>query len=247
MLDGGQRETKRQWNQDRGDAQVNLRNVQSERNQKVRGYQENRRKHDIDQRVHQQEAARRLSRGKLDANAVQFPLQRVDLGRHRLYFKDDRAHEGKVARAMPANERLILDAFDAEGTLHARLDPEPSAGRAKPGLRANELQSELFSLAQQLLVFGAERQRDDDVAMADPANDGARAIVFNAKRTKEFPAAHGTTLKTRMELRVRPSVSEISMRNECSPGGISASGMSMPLRWMKRVRRGTRSISGLLR
>ena len=112
---------------------------------------------------------------------------------------------------MPADERLILDAFDAEGTLHARSDPEPSAGRAKPGLGAIKFQPELFSLAQQFLVFGAESRRDDDVAMADPANGGVRAILFNAKRTKQFPAVHGTTLNTRMELRVRPSVSETSM------------------------------------
>lgn len=157
---------------------------------------------------------------------------------------------------MNSNERLILDGFDAEGTLHPRSDPEPSADRAKPGhkpglkpgLGAIKFQPELLALARQLLVFDAERGRDGDVAMTDPANGGVRAILFNAKRTKEFfAAAHGATLKTKTELLVRPSESETSIRNECSPGGISASGMSMPLRCVNRVRRGIRSISGLLR
>jgi hypothetical protein len=38
---------------------------------------------------------------------------------------------------MPANQRLILDGFNAERTLHARSDPEPSAGWPKPGLGAD--------------------------------------------------------------------------------------------------------------
>lgn len=149
---------------------------------------------------------------------------------------------------MPANERLIPDGFDAERALHPRSDPEPSSRRAEPGFGAIQFQPELFPLARQLLVLGAERGRNDDVAVADPANDGVRVILFDAKRTKKFfAAAHGATLSTKTELRVRPSVSETSTRNECSPGGSSASGTSMPLRWTNRIRRGMRSISGVLR
>jgi hypothetical protein len=141
-------------------------------------------------------------------------LQRVDLGYHFLYFKYVRADKHEIARAILANERFILDGFNAEGAFHLLSDSKPpTITRRKPGLYPLKLKPKLFALVREFSVFGTKRNGDDNVAVTVRANPGVQMIFRDTKGTNVFISArHGSTFNSKTELRIRPSVSEISIR-----------------------------------
>jgi hypothetical protein len=70
--------------------------------------------------------------------------------------------------------------------------------------------------------------RHGDVARTRAANEGIRRIFAQAIGA-HHGSVQGDIFKTKLVLAGRPSVSLMSTRTICSPGGSSVSGMSMPV------------------
>lgn len=85
---------------------------------------------------------------------VKLSLQLVKFSYHVLYFKDDRSNQREVARAVPANERLILDRFNAKWTFHILSKPEPVAARPKFSLCIAEFGPKQIALERKFSIFG---------------------------------------------------------------------------------------------
>src|SRR3954471_12708246 len=80
------------------------------------------------------------------------------------------------------------------------------------------------ALSQQIVALGNQRIRRGNVPRASPANEGTRCIFAEAVRAFH-QNVQGETFKTKLVLAGRPSMSLISTRTICSPGGSSVSGI----------------------
>lgn len=115
---------------------------------------------------------------------VKLSLQLVKFSCHVMYFKDDRSNQRKVARAVPANERLILDRFNAKWTFHILFKPKPTAARPEFSLRIAEFGPKQVALERKFSKLGPQRCGNNDVAVAGPTNNSLLVICLGTKRTK---------------------------------------------------------------
>ena len=107
--------------------------------------------------MYQQEAAGRFNHRQPCSNTVKLPLQLVKFGYHLLYFKDDRSNQREVARAVLANERLILDRFNAKWTFHILLKPEPTAAHPEFSLCITEFGPKQVALERKFSMLSLQR------------------------------------------------------------------------------------------
>jgi hypothetical protein len=70
-----------------------------------------------------------------------------------LYRKNDRAHQREVTRAASANDRLILDRFDAKRTFHFLPYSKPTMADSQLGSRTCKLVPKLLALEQKFAMF----------------------------------------------------------------------------------------------
>jgi hypothetical protein len=161
----------------------------------------------------QQEAARRFNQRQRCSSMVKLPLQLGKFRCHLLYFKDDRSNQRKVARAMPADERLILDRFNAKWTFHILSKPEPTATRPKSCLCIAEFGAQQVALERKYPMLGRQRCGNDDVTLTGPADDRLLVIRLETKRTKhEISFCYRVIFKVKTLLLALPSESVTSIR-----------------------------------
>lgn len=102
------------------------------------------------------------------------------------------------------------------------------------------------ALSKQTIALRDQRSRHDDVARTSAANESVRC-VFAQTIWAHHGSVQGETFKTKLVLAGRPSVSLMSTRTICSPGGSSVSGMSIPAGITNCLMRGVRSTFGVRR
>src|SRR6266404_3039252 len=118
---------------------------------------------------------------------------------------------------------------------HVKLSPCPG-----------QFVSNEVALSQQIVALGDQRSRHGDVARTSAADEGIRRIFAQAIGA-HHGSAQGEIFKTKLVLAGRPSVSLMSTRTICSPGGSSVSGMSIPAGITNCLMRGVRSTFGVRR